>query len=285
MSATARLLAYRNTLRVSVIVFVIALVSIPLDTLRYGWWPLGAGALLHAIEAAVLGIALWRTGPRWSVKACDVAYAALLAPYLVTIWLPQVFDHQAGILAEPMIAHHFVLLGIAILPPHHFRWGLVLLGVFTAHALGLWITLEGVGMSRSLEREPWFTLLFAGISVGLMWSSWRRHDLSLRLARAEARADALDQFNRVMLALRDRANTPLQTLELSIAVLEREATELAPSLATMRRAISQLVAAQEPVSRAAVNDSTSPLHGVDLDRELRELGAPPPTREPHSSGG
>ncbi|MDQ3364150.1 MAG: hypothetical protein M3680_01800 [Myxococcota bacterium] len=255
------------------LVFVVATASIPLDITRYGWWPIGFATALHALQAAVLGVWTWRAGKRWSERTCDLAYVFVLAPYLVTIWIPQVHEHQHGMLIEPMIAHHFVLLAIAILPPFNVRWGFSLLALFTAHGLALWGVLEDAATTPALDREPWFTLLFAGISVGLLWSQARRHELALRLARMEIRAEALDGINRVLIALRDRANTPLQTLEVSMACLERRHPG-EPSLAAMRRAIGQLTAVQQPVSRAAVVVDDVRVD-TDLERELERLGQLP----------
>ena len=262
----------------ALIVGCVSAVRIPLDTQRFGFWPLGAFVLVHALAAFGVTIWVWRRGARWPVRASDLAYVAVMLPHLVTFWLAQMFDHGTGTLVEPLMPHHTTFIAIALLPPSNVRWGMALVATFAAHGVALWATLVDTAAPSVLGREPWSTLIVGGIAIGILWSRGRRRDLELRLVVVEARADVLDRLNRVLLALRDRANTPLQTLEVAISLIEAhplaEDRVVRATLAAMRRALAQLVSAQQPLSGAVVPDRAAQL-AVDLERELRELRAAP----------
>lgn len=269
MTEIERVQAYRNTLRACVIALWVATTSVPLDADHYGFWPLGLADLLHAVQATALFLWLWRRGARWSARTYDHVFAFLFAPYLVTIWLPQIYDLRAGTLVEPLLAHHFGLLALAILAPASLRWGVGLIALLTAHGIALWAVLAHATESPALAREPWFTVLFAGTALGILWSRSRRAELVHQLAAIEARASATARLNRVVLGLRDRANTPLQTLEVAISVLEKRGGQDDATLSAMRRAVEQLVALQKVLSQAGPAGSLQVR--VDLERELREL--------------
>ena len=113
----------------------------------------------------------------------------------------------------------------------------------------------------ALDREPWFTLFFAEISTMLLYTRSRRRDLEQRLAAAETRAQTLAQVSRMLLALRDRANTPLQTFEVAIALLEQGDRAGDARVELMRRALERL----DPIQQALAETDARP---TNLDTPL-----------------
>jgi hypothetical protein len=181
--------------------------------------------------------------------------------------LPQAHDLRGGELLEPMLAHHFLLLGIAVAAPS-WRIGSIAIVVFTAHAFALWQVLSGAGPSPALDREPWFTLLFGVIAMMLLYARERRRRLEQRLTAAEARARLLAQVSRLLFSLRDRANTPLQTIEIAIALLER-GYDTPATVEMLRRALERLIAIQRAL--AATQAPTDDLIPQDLEGALQDL--------------
>ncbi|MDX2092220.1 MAG: hypothetical protein SFX73_30420 [Kofleriaceae bacterium] len=272
MNGDERTEAYRSTRLAAGVVFVIACAAVPLGVMTYGWWPQGVGDSFHALLALTIGIVTHRSRGRWSPRLYDALLVLLAVPYLMTVWWPQVAEARAGTLTEPLVTNHFVLLGLAILSPRSLRLAFVMIGVFTLQSVLLWHVLETTS-GRALPREPWLTLFFAGISAGLSWSRWRRHDLESRFAHVASRANALTKINRILLALRDRANTPLQTLEVGLTLMEDRPADSPRVLQLMRRAVAQLSSLRAPVARTLSDEMAADRAtlSVDLDRELAEL--------------
>jgi len=282
MSIHERAAAYRNTRLVAGLVFAIAVAAVPLGVMTYGWWPQGCGDALHALLALAVGLVVHRSHARWSAHAYDALYVLLALPYLATTWWPQLVEARAGTLSEPLLTSHFIMLGLAILPPRSLRVALSLIGLFTLHALVMWDAMARIAGAAALPREPWLTLFFAGITGGVCWSRWKRQELELRFALIATRADALARFNRILLGLRDRANTPLQTLEIGMTLLAERGADPARQarvIALMRGAVSQLSAFRLPGTQAVLAPDANGLASlsIDLERELAEvqaLGAP-----------
>lgn len=257
--------AAKTTFLAAAIITGINLASMILDGRDHAFVALMVTDAVHAVIAATVAVAMRRVRP-WTPRACDLAFVIATAPFLVGMWLPQTHDLESGKSLEPMLAHHFLLLGIAVVAPS-WRSGSAMIVVFTAHAIVLAQVLSGGATSPSLDREPWFTLVFCVFAVMLLYTRERRRKLAQRLAAAEARAQMHAQVSRVLLALRDRANTPLQTLEVAISMLE-QGDDSRATLSMLRRALDRLVAVQRAIS---VTQTPSDLVPQELEVLLQEL--------------
>ena len=91
-----------------------------------------------------------------------------------------------------------------------------------------------------LLAEPWTTVIY-GIFAILLYT-YRLH--AVRMARKMAESlsakQSLEHVSRMMLALRDFSNTPLQTLYLTTALLRRQHGDDAELLDRMDRSLSRL---------------------------------------------
>lgn len=224
--------------------------------------------------AIALVVALWFARTKWrSDLAAELGFSIVVLPFLVGLWLPALDDFNTGHLAEPLMPHHFLLLGIAICAPT-MRSGSVFLALFTLHALALGHVLAGGADIETLSREPWMTFLFAALAGMMLYTRGRRRQLEQRVAAAEERARMLADVARMLVSLRDRANTPLQTMEIAVALLEEDGVAL-DQIKVMQRALRRLASVQETLSRSgselaaiAGDPGVSP---VDLEQSLREL--------------
>lgn len=258
--------AAKTTFLAAAIIAGINLASLILDARDHSFVALMVTDAVHALIAAGVALAMRRVNRSWTPRACDFAFVIATAPFLVGMWLPQTHDLQTGKSLEPMLAHHFLLLGIAVVAPS-WRSGSAMIAVFTVHAIALAEVLSDGGPSPSLDREPWFTLVFAVFAMMLLYTRERRRKLEQRLAAAEARAQMHAQVSRVLLALRDRANTPLQTLEVAISMLE-QGDDSRATLSMLRRALDRLVAVQRAIS---VTQAPSDLVPQELEVLLQEF--------------
>ena len=253
--ATQRTLA----LIAAVIVAVNAL-SLILDPRDRAYLPLFAVDVAHGALALAIAAIASRARRSWSPAVTDLLFVTLSAPFLIGLWLPQSYDLAQGTLHDPLLAHRFLLLGLAISAPS-WRSGVITIVLFTVHAVALWAMLTGATSIPALEREPWLTAFYALIAGMLLYTRERRRGLEQKLAASEARTRTLSQVSRVLLALRDRANTPLQTLEVAIAMLEADERRDEALLTLMRRALARLVEIQQTL---AVDE----VRGVELDVPL-----------------
>jgi hypothetical protein len=99
--------------------------------------------------------------------------------------------------------------------------------------------------------EPWVTLIFAAIAVAMLVSRARRRRAIAQAARIAAHATALERMARLLLRVRDRANTPLQTIALGSALLTRRCAGQERVAAAMGRAVRRLSRLSKALQRAS----------------------------------
>lgn len=227
--------------------------------------------LLHAAWAAGLAAWLWLRRTRPSVRECSAVFVLLALAYLPTLWVGEIVSADRGVLREPLVTHHFLMFGIALLSPAGPWLTVCLIAISTVSAPLLWATLMARHpATASALGEPWITLVFAGISAWLAVYRTRQRLLTHRLAHARAEVAALGRVARLFLAVRDRANTPLQTLELGTALFEQRHPDEQQLVEALRRAVAQLRSLSSTFAVAEAWPAQSEAPTTDLAREVEE---------------
>lgn len=237
----------------------------------------------HGLLAMLVALWFARRPPKKLIW-CELGFVSIALPFLAGLWLPAVADLEAGHVSEPLMAHHFFLLGVAISAPTR-RVGLGCVALFALHASALAHVFVADGAEGSVTHEPWMTLLFAVLAGLMLHTRNRRRELEQRVVAAEQRARMLGEVARMLLALRDRANTPLQTIEIAVALLAEEGRPT-ENLAVIQRSLARLALVQQALSKSSAelasvagNDAISP---VGLEQALTELLRHDPMDAPRS---
>ena len=201
------------------------------------WLPVWSMAQFAISGGVVLVVALlWRRAPRpvylglFSLNAASALTTSLAGTAAFA------FVGQVGELYQSLKAG---LLIIAVLSPS-LRLGAALIGVFAVAPIiqaQLW---EPTIRDAVPTWEPWFVPIFGAIALVLLL--YRRRGMTLQRELAETRAErlAIERLAGVTLAVRDLANTPLQTLTTGVGLLRHNVPDSERVLASMERALSRL---------------------------------------------
>jgi hypothetical protein len=218
----------------------------------YGFAPPGHVAAAMLSAASVVLLVVMRERPRkWLGSAVFVVDIAVVLAALS--WSDGVLAH-ADPHWVPFDAHKLGALAVALLAPPTVWVGLVAIAGFTVAPLLELHAWEPEVRAR-MPAAPWATLAYGVFACGLYAVQIRRYALMRRAARAEAEAAALERFARMVLALRDLANTPLQTVELTTALLRRRGEPDPRLLDRILRACDRLVATSRVLDRYAIDPS------------------------------
>jgi hypothetical protein len=191
---------------------------------------------------------------------------------VVVCQLPAIAYNQTLLLAldRPFMpfAGHKLLMGVLGLTlATRFRLGILLIAATAANAIVLWFVLDlGAHRDNIALGEPVSTLVYMLIGIASLRMLEQREMSSVQLLRAKAEMAAMHRGARMFLALRDRLNSPLQTLVLG----EPTATLHLPADGAERvqAAIDRLVALSHELAEL---DTLVPPPTVsfDPDHELR----------------
>jgi hypothetical protein len=197
-------------------------------------------AALSALVALILLLLLFlgRKTPsvRWAYVAYSVTTVSIVTAFLLTDlqfatsirnWVP-FQESKLGCLAAAMVAPGF--------------W----VGLLSILAFCLSATLQLVFFfppevkQRIAALEPWPTLAFGLAGVLSLIYRFRRAQLEQEVARFQAQNFAIKRLARIFLSIRDRMNTPLQVIELSVKMLRKSSQSPEQTLDRIDRSVEQL---------------------------------------------
>ena len=241
--------ARRDTLTAALLTVLGNLLGLIISVGLIGWTAVDWLRLAHASLAGLVFVHLRRREPV-SVRYSIAAYLVVILPLVVT--LPLMVDIQAALHGGEntlFMTFFIVIMGVALLCPASVLLGAVLVLVFTAEAIVLWLTaMRGHPMAASVGS--WGMVLFAIIAVGVLLHRARQRKVAERLIQIEVELGTLERLSELSLEVRDQVNTPLQTLQLGVHALRRRAPDGDHAvLDRMDRAIARLTKLSRRLSR------------------------------------
>ena len=253
------------------------------------------GALLFAAVAVAMGLpmTLWGQSmigaPLSWILAAAFSLDLLILLWLVrtwrqpssrrTLWAVAVVFGTALAIADyaqyqllltarpyvPFLGHKLLMCVLGLTLTTRFRLGVVLIIITAANAVALWFALSLHANTHIVTAsEPWLTLIVMSIGLACLRMHEQRKIASIQLLRAETMAASLQRRARMFFALRDRLNTPLQTLVFAgpaLHVLTDHHEQIDDALDRLVRLSHELAELDEPLP--------VPSPDVDADEELR----------------
>jgi hypothetical protein len=253
-----------------------------------GFWSI-SGPALHVVQAIGLAVnggalaVLHARRERPSQRLANALFLLVLVPTTVMVWM--VDDARAAHSARwvPYEPNKLSALTLAIIAPPGWRTGLVGISMFIGSALVHHTVLTDGVRARMSAGEPFGIIAYGAFALVLLGFKQRGHGLRRELERARTEKLALQHVAHLAMAMRDLANTPVQTLELVRQALlldghnsEVQARRMGHALDRLRRLNDILMSYQAAVTW----DDT----GHALDCELSSV-APPLHRRPRTGDG
>lgn len=199
-------------------------------------WP----TLMTMAVGAALLLQLLLKRSTMTVREATWIFIINNAVIVACLWITSAYFAADTRSWTPFQAHKLSVLAVALLAPPA-RWaGLLTIGLFAGSGVLRFETFPSAIRDRMPLSEPWALVAFAAFAAVLLLYRLRSQKLYSDLARVHAEAVANEKIARRFLAIRDLANTPLQTLEGDAALLarmpggEERAKRMARSLKRLR---------------------------------------------------
>jgi hypothetical protein len=209
-----------------------------------GYWSV-SGTALRLVQATgifVSGVALLalRSHRPPSAAFANAVFLLVLVPTVMGVWMAD--DAVAAQSARwvPYEPNKLSVLTLAIIAPPGWATGVVAILMFVGSAVLHQLAFASAFRALAATGEPFGVIAYGVFALVLLGFRQRGHAMREQLARAQAEKLALERVARVAVALRDLANTPVQTLELVRQQLLLYAPELRVQTDRMRRALAQL---------------------------------------------
>jgi len=162
-----------------------------------------------------------------------------------------------------------LIMAIVPLVLPRFLWlGIAVEAVMGALCLALYVLLDfGAQQHRIPYADPWTTLLFCAVGIGLVISREQRRAASVQLLREEVEAAARARRSAVLLAILDETGSPLQVLSFTIDTMASRRDAFATHVPRMIEAVNSFADARRSLMEAPL-PGTRPHIGFDAAQEL-----------------
>jgi hypothetical protein len=236
----------RRAWRGSIVAVLLNLVGMPIDMLiarsiaRAPLWP---NVMSILVAAVLLAILVARRHER-RVWVANLVFLVSAFTIVTALWFSNRFYAESGRAWVPFQANKLGMLTVALLAPQ--LWvGLLSIGGYAGAAVAQLATFSAATQARIALGEPWATIAIGAFAAVLFAYRLKRIAVEREVVRAQTEKAAMADFARRLLAIRDLANTPLQTIAFASASARIEHPEIATTLDRIDRAIADIKALDE----------------------------------------
>jgi hypothetical protein len=162
-------------------------------------------------------------------QAIQLMMVALTLSAFPYIWVSQAAFANSQNLWIPFYGFQITALAVSMFRyGNGVRFNVLLLAVLTIEAAAFWWRFH-LGSEPLLAQSGYiWTVLLTGLCAASVLIARYQYDRTLRrFIELEARAATAEMTARLLLTVKDRANSPLQTLEIGLALLKRQQPESA----------------------------------------------------------
>jgi hypothetical protein len=230
----------------------------------YGRWFYGGCGLLSALALGELA----RRRARPSETHATAIFLLILAP-LPPLFVYTHLQWARSVVPIAMFTGPKLIMAIVPLVLPRFLWlGIAVEAVMGVLCLALYVLLDlGSQQYRLPYADPWTTLLYCAVGIGLVISREQRRTASVRLLREEVEAAARARRSAVLLAILDETGSPLQVLSLSLDMLASRGDAFGSQVPRMIEAVNHFSDARRSLMEAPLFGARSRL-GFDAAQEL-----------------
>ncbi len=229
--------AWRN----AVVAVALNIVGMPLELLIARaipgvplWPPLAS----IAIAVVLLGVLIARRRTP-SVALGNTVFLLNIFAIAIALWVIDSGYAASGRNWVPFQEYKLSMVTVAVLAPEAWVGALSIAGFATASIVQLATFAPSIRDHLAIG-EPWATIAFAAFAAILLWYRLKRTALELDVALAHARLASAEHLAKVLLAVRDRANTPLQTIAFAAETVRERHPDVGPVMDRVERSLDKL---------------------------------------------
>jgi hypothetical protein len=231
----------RAAWRSAVIAVVLNLVGMPMEMAIVRTVPeVSASPAIAsmAVSAVLLAILLARRR-RPPVALGEVAFFVNLAVNLAALWWIGRSYAGSGRLWMPFQEYKLGMVTVAMIAPQPWAGGV---GV-AAYAIASFLqraSFDPTTRDHLVMTEPWATIAFGVFSVIVLVYRVRQQRIEHAFAVTRARIEVTERYARVMIAVRDLANTPIQIIALAAEAARRREPGVGHLMDRVDRSLARL---------------------------------------------
>lgn len=231
----------RTAWRNAVVGVVFTLIGMPIELLivraipQVPTWP---PLIAMGIGVVLLGVllAFRRRPPAW---LGHVVFLINVASTLGAVWIVDNGFASSGRTWTPFQEYKLGMVTVAVIAPE--AWvGVVSIAAYAAASIVQLAMFPASVITHLTLGEPWATVAFATFAFVLLWYRLSRAAVELEHAITRQKLASTEHLAKILLAVRDLANTPLQTIAFAAETAREMHPDVGPVMDRVERALDRL---------------------------------------------
>ncbi|WPU64983.1 hypothetical protein [Peredibacter starrii] len=224
------------------------------------------------VAISVLGLVIaFLARKKWTINLALALFILIYGPYYFLTWHQHVIYITHSLAFSPFTAIKLHFFALAFLVPGPFWVNLLLMIIFGIEAIVMWTHFDIPNLQMViLGFEPTSTMLFGIVSLFLLFFRYRDEKIIRELSIKHAEAEAYEKVAKIFLNIRDRTNTPIQTLKIATFILSKRLPPDDEMISIMEKSIAKLTDLNEILNQT---ESHVRWHGPEMlsDQEVLNL--------------
>ena len=177
--------------------------------------------MVDVLTSLFIIFTLWKKHGKLSQTVMTRLFLLVVLPLYPITWIGQSSLAVSGQPWVPFMGYRIAFFVLAVCVVGPFYLNAILIAAFALETVGLWYYLDLASKPWVIATgEPLFTFAFAVIGCILLFFHSKYRETNRLLAVTEAKSHTLEQMAKVFLTIRDKSNTPLQTIEFEADLLQ-----------------------------------------------------------------
>lgn len=203
-----------------------------------------------------------------SVKSLEIAFFIISAPFLINTWVGESSGLAMGQIRQPFIPFQFLCIYVAVLSPGRVLIAAAEIVVTLCVAVAFWFFLKAAQYPLTgVTGEPYATLTFGLIALMMLSARAYRKRIIQKLEKTKAEAEAFERAARLFLAVRDRANSPLQVINLCATLIQARNPDEVETVERLQRSLVKLQELTDILAETEIWRETYK-QGGDISKEI-----------------
>lgn len=207
---------------------------------------------------------------RWHRWYNSFFLCLMLLPAMVMGWYNQIAMINSPLIWKPFPNYQAVFLILSLLVPASYLLNFILLLLAMAEVLLIWFVLDISAYPNIVHSgEPYSILTLGIVSILILFSRYRDEKAIRALTAEKTAIEFTNKLARMFLSIRDKSNSPIQTLMLHSELLKRKGIVDEKTLRPMNKAVSTLIDINKRLSSLESAVDWEPKHLL-TDGEIEE---------------
>ncbi|AZZ36180.1 hypothetical protein CIK05_05015 [Bdellovibrio sp. qaytius] len=266
--------SYRTLIFACAAAFVVQAIFVFLDGYTLGTF-MGWLNSSHVLISVIIGFWLFQNRKNIpSVRSLEIGFFILSAPFLVTTWIGESTGLALGQLRQPFVPLQFLCIYIAVLSPGRVIIAAFEILVTLVVAVTFWFVLKAQYPLTGVTGEPYATLTYGLVALMMLSARAYRKGIIQKLEKTKAEAEAFERAARLFLAVRDRANSPLQVINLCATLIVARNPDETETVERLQRSLVKLQELTDILAETEVWRETYKAGGdisVEIDKTFSKL--------------